>query len=174
MRYVAAFALAAVMAASTAVYAATSNAAAEPAKVTTASAAALGKLLDEAKLDYDKQDGGRLKLLYKFTDGRSQLVFLQPMSDIREVGVVEIYSPVMRLEGPATAALGKRLLEANGSQKLGYFGIEDVEGKPWVFCYHNLPTTGLTAKNLAATLITVAELADEMEKEQLGAAKDEF
>jgi hypothetical protein len=81
----------------------------------------------------------------------------------------------MRLEGGSVpAALGKRLLEATGSQKIAYFGVEDVEGKPWVFGYHNLPTAGLTSKPLAAVLITVAEIADEMEKEQLGSAKDEF
>jgi hypothetical protein len=114
-------------------------------------------------------------MLYEFTDGRSQLVFLTPMSDLREVGLVEIYSPVMRLEsGTVPAALGKRLLEATGSQKIAYFGIEDVEGKPWVFGYHNLPTSGLNPQALAAVLITVAEIADEMEKEQLGSAKDEF
>ena len=143
-------------------------------KKTTTTLDSLTKLLDQADLDYDLEDD-RIKMLYEFTDGRSQLVFLTPMSDLREVGLVEIYSPVMRLEsGTVPAALGKRLLEASGTQKIAYFGIEDVEGKPWVFGYHNLPTLGLNAKSLAAVLITVAEIADEMEKEQLGAAKDEF
>jgi hypothetical protein len=141
---------------------------------TSASSATLAKLLDDADLEYEKQDGDRLKLLSNFSDGRSHLVFLQPMTDIREVGAVEIYAPVMRLSGSPSAGLAKALLEANGTQKLGYFGIEEVEGKPWVFCYHNLPTQGLTSKSLAAVLITVAELADEMEKEQLGKDKDEF
>lgn len=141
---------------------------------TTASPALLAKLLGEADLEFEKDEGDRLKLVYRFSDGRSHLVFLQPMSDVREVGVVEIYAPVMRLSGSPSAGLSKALLEANGSQKLGYFGIEDVEGKPWVFCYHNLPTQGLTSKSLGAVLITVAELADEMEKEQLGKDKDEF
>jgi hypothetical protein len=150
-------------------------AAAEQARVTTTTAAMLGKLLEQADLDYEVEDGGRIKMLYEFTDGRSQLIFLQPLSDLREVGIVEVYSPVMRLEAATVpAALGTRLLEATGSQKIAYFGVEDVEGKPWVFCYHNMPTSGLTSKSLAAVLITVAEIADEMEKEQLGAAKDEF
>lgn len=142
-------------------------------KKTTTTLSSLERLLKEADLEYELDDD-RIEMLYKFTDGRSQLVFLTPMSDLREVGLVEIYSPVMRLEGNAPAALGNRLLEASGSQKIAYFGVEDVEGKPWVFCYHNLPTQGLTSKSLAAVLITVAEIADEMEKEQLGAAKDEF
>jgi hypothetical protein len=151
-----------------------SPAAAEEEKKTTTTLPSLTKLLDQADLDYEIEDD-RIKMLYEFTDGRSQLVFLTPMSDLREVGLVEIYSPVMRLEsGTVPAALGKRLLEATGSQKVAYFGIEDVEGKPWVFGYHNLPTNGLTPKSLAAILITVAEIADEMEKEQLGTAKDEF
>ena len=151
-----------------------SPAAAEEEKKTTTTLPSLTKLLDQADLDYEVEDD-RIKMLYEFTDGRSQLVFLTPMSDLREVGLVEIYSPVMRLEsGTVPAALGKRLLEATGSQKVAYFGIEDVEGKPWVFGYHNLPTHGLTPKALAAILITVAEIADEMEKEQLGSAKDEF
>jgi hypothetical protein len=143
-------------------------------KKTTTTLDSLGKLLKGADLEYEVEND-RIKMLYKFTDGRSQLVFLTPMSDLREVGLVEIYSPVMRLEGSAApAALANRLLEATGSQKVAYFGVEDVEGKPWVFAYHNLPTLGLTSKSLAAILITVAEIADEMEKEQLGAAKDEF
>jgi hypothetical protein len=166
-----ALALAALL--TTAAIASPAAAAAEEKKTTT-TVAALTKLLEQADLDYEVEDD-RIKLLYKFTDGRSQLVFLTPMSDLREVGLVEIYSPVMRLEsGTIPAALGKRLLEATGSQKIAYFGVEDVEGTPWVFGYHNLPTAGLTAKPLAAVLITVAEIADEMEKEQLGTAKDEF
>jgi hypothetical protein len=148
--------------------------AAQDEKKTTTTLDALGKLLKGADLEYEVEND-RIKMLYKFTDGRSQLIFLTPMTDLREVGLVEIYSPVMRLDGSAApAALGNRLLEATGSQKIAYFGVEDVEGKPWVFAYHNLPTPGLTSKSLAAILITVAEIADEMEKEQLGAAKDEF
>ena len=154
--------------------AALSPATAQDEKKTTTTLDSIAKLLDQADLDYEREDE-RIKMLYEFTDGRSQLVFLTPMSDLREVGLVEIYSPVMRLEsGTVPAALGKRLLEATGSQKIAYFGIEDVEGTPWVFGYHNLPTNGLNPKSLAAVLITVAEIADEMEKEQLGSAKDEF
>ena len=133
----------------------------------------LAKLLDKEKLTY-QQDDDKLRRTYSFTDGRSQQVFLQPQSDVREVGVVEIYSWVMEIKGNLTPALAKRLLEVNGEQKLGYFGVEEVEGKTYVFCYHNLPTEGLTSKALAATLISVAEMADEMEKEQLGASSDEY
>jgi hypothetical protein len=148
--------------------------AAEEESKTTTTIASIEKLLKDADLEYEVEDD-RIKMLYRFTDGRSQLIFLTPMSDLREVGLVEIYSPVMRLDGAtAPAALGNRLLEASGTQKIAYFGVEDVEGKPWVFAYHNLPTLGLSPKALAAVLITVAEIADEMEKEQLGAAKDEF
>lgn len=153
------------------------EAAARPtaAATTSTTIAQLTKLLDDADLEYDVEEGERIKLLYRFTDGRSQLVFLTPMSDLRDVGLVEIYSPVMRLESATVpAALGARLLEATGSQKVAYFGVEDVEGKPWVFCYHNLPSQGLAAKSLSAILLTVAEIADEMEKEQLGASQDEF
>jgi len=173
MRYLTVVAFAAALGAATALPASESHSPAEATK-TSASSSVLAKLLDEADLEYEKQEGDRLKLVYRFSDGRSHLVFMQPMSDVREVGAVEIYAPVMRLSGSPSAGLGKELLEANGTQKLGYFGIETVEGKPWVFCYHNLPTPGLTSKSLAAVLITVAELADEMEKEQLGKDKDEF
>ena len=140
---------------------------------TTATPAMLGKLLDKEKLTY-QQDEDRLRRTYSFTDGRSQQVFLQPQSDTREVGIVEIYSWVMEIKGNLTPALAKRLLEVNGEQKLGYFGTEEVEGKTYVFCYHNLPTEGLTSKSLAAALISVAEMADEMEKEQLGEKSDEY
>jgi hypothetical protein len=170
MRHLTAFAL---VVAATACAFAPAGAAEE--RTLTTTTAMLGKLLDQADLDYELDDDDRLRLLYKFSDGRSQLIFLTPMSDLREVGLVEIYSPVMRLDtATVPAALGTRLLEATGGQKIGYFGVEDVEGKPWVFCYHSLPTHGLSSKSLAAVLITVAEIADEMEKEQLGAAKDEF
>jgi len=140
---------------------------------TSTTPAMLTKLLDKEKLTY-QQDEDRLRRTYSFTDGRSQQVFLQPQSDVREVGVVEIYSWVMEVKGNLTPALAKRLLEVNGEQKLGYFGIEEVEGKTYVFCYHNLPTEGLSSKALAAALISVAEMADEMEKEQLGASSDEY
>ena len=143
----------------------------EPA--TTVTAASLAKLLDKEKLTY-QQDEDRIRRTYFFTDDRSQQIFLQPQSDVREVGVVEIYSWVMELKGNLSPALAKRLLEENGSQKLGYFGIEEVDGKQYIFCYHNLPTEGLTSKSLAATMISVAEMADEMEKEQLGEKSDEF
>ena len=140
---------------------------------TSTTAEMLGKLLDKEKLSYQK-DEDRLRRTYSFTDSRSQQVFLQPQSDMREVGIVEVYSWVMEVKGNLTPALAKRLLEVNGEQKLGYFGIEEVDGKTYVFCYHNLPTEGLTSKALAATLISVAEMADEMEKEQLGASSDEY
>ena len=173
MRHLTAFALVVAFAAVLAVPAVAQEP--ETPRATTTTAAALGKLLEEAGLDFESEENDRLRLLYKFTDGRSQLVFLQPLSDLREVGIVEIYSPVMRIEtATVPAALATRLLEATGGQKIAYFGIEDVDDKPWVFAYHNLPTTGLSSKSLAAVLITVAEIADEMEKEQLGAAKDEF
>ena len=146
---------------------------AEDDEKTSATPDMLGQLLDKEKLSFQK-DEDRLRRTYSFTDGRSQQVFLQPQSDTREVGVVEIYSWVMEIKGNLTPALAKRLLEVNGEQKLGYFGTEEVEGKTYVFCYHNLPTEGLTSKSLAAAHISVAEIADEMEKEQLGASSDEY
>ena len=147
--------------------------AAEEKEETTTTAGFLAKLLDKEKLTY-QQEEDRLRRTYSFTDDRSQQVFLQPQSDVRDVGVVEIYSWVMEVKGNLTPALAKRLLEVNGEQKLGYFGMEEVEGKTYVFCYHNLPTEGLSSKALAAALISVAEMADEMEKEQLGASSDEY
>ncbi|HEX6203495.1 MAG TPA: hypothetical protein VF100_10870 [Thermoanaerobaculia bacterium] len=135
----------------------------------------LAKLLDEAGLEYETRDGGRLRVIYEFDDGRSQLVSLQPQGEFEGVDVVEIYAPVMRLrEGTVPAVLGRRLLEENGRKKLTYFGVEEVEGTLMVFCYHNTPTAGLDAKTLAALLLGVATFADEMEKEQLGVGSDEF
>ena len=89
--------------------------------------------------------------------------------------VVEIYSGVLEMsdKNPLTLKVAQRLLEATGDQSMGYFGIEQVEGNPWVFCYHNLPTKGLTAVTLEKTARLVGELADEMEKELTG-GKDEF
>jgi hypothetical protein len=134
----------------------------------------LAKLLDQAGLTYERQDGGKLELLYRFDDDRSQLVYLQPQSDFQDVPVVEIYAPVMRVSGSVPAALGARLLAVNGERKLTYFGVEDVEGTLMVFCYHNTPTSGLDAKTLSTLVEAVAVFADEMEEEQLGAASDEF
>lgn len=140
-----------------------------------ATAPDLAKLLDEAGLEYETREGGRLRVLFEFDDGRSQLVSLQPQGEFEGVDVVEIYSRVMRLrEGTVPAVLGRRLLEENGRKKLTYFGVEEVEGTLMVFCYHNVPTAGLDSKTLAALLLGVASFADEMEKEQLGAASDEF
>ena len=156
-----------------ALLATTAAQAADKDEKTSATPAMLAKLLDKEKLTY-QQDDDRLRRTYSFTDGRSQQVFLQPQSDVRDVGIVEVYSWVMEIKGNLTPALAKRLLEVNGEQKLGYFGIEEVEKKTYVFCYHNLPTEGLTSKSLAAALISVAEMADEMEKEQLGASSDEY
>jgi hypothetical protein len=135
----------------------------------------LAKLLDRADVRYERVDGGGLKVLYDFDDGRSHLVFLQPQGDFEDVGVVEIYSPVMRLsDGTVPAPLARRLLETNGMRKLTYFGVELVEDTLMVFCYHNTPTRGLNAKTLSTLLLAVATFADEMEKEQLGVASDEF
>jgi hypothetical protein len=135
----------------------------------------LVELLDEAGLQYERQEGGKLKLLYRFDDGRSQLVFLVPQGEFEGVPVVEIYSPVMRLQGKTVpAALANRLLEVNGARKLTYFGVEAVGDGLVVFCYHNTPTTGLGSKALATLLLGVATFADEMEKEQLGAMSDEY
>ena len=135
----------------------------------------LAKLLEEAGLEYERRDNDGLKVLYEFDDGRSQLVVIQPQSDFEGIGVVEIYSPVMRLrDGTVPAALGNRLLEMNGRRKVTYFGVEDVEGTLMVFCYHNTPTEDLDAKTLSTLLLAVGTFADEMEKEQLGVASDEF
>lgn len=166
MRKLAAGWLAVVMAVVVVAAPATPAAAAEP---------DLAKLLDEAGIEYETREGGRLRVIYEFDDGRSQLVSLQPQGDFEGVDVVEIYAPVMRLrEGVVPAVLGKRLLEENGRKKLTYFGVEDVEGTLMVFCYHNTPTRGLDANTLSTLLLGVATFADEMEKEQLGVASDEF
>lgn len=140
-----------------------------------AAAPNLAKLLERADVLYERIDDGGLKVVYDFDDGRSHVVFLQPQGDYDDVGVVEIYSPVMRLsDGTVPAALGRRLLETNGMRKLTYFGVEQVEDTLMVFCYHNTPTERLDAKTLSTLLLAVATFADEMEKEQLGVASDEF
>lgn len=140
-----------------------------------AAAPDLAKLLERADVRYERIDDGGLKVLYDFDDGRSHLVFLQPQGEFEDVGVVEIYSPVMRLsDGTVPAALARRLLEMNGLRKLTYFGVEQVEDTLMVFCYHNTPTDRLDAKTLSTLLLAVATYADEMEKEQLGVASDEF
>jgi len=133
----------------------------------------LAKMLDQAGLDYHREED-HLRVTFRWNDNRSQAVVLQPQPDIDDVPVLEIYSGVMELdqEHPLTLKVAQRLLEATGDQSLGYFGIEDVEGRPWVFCYHNLPSKGLTPQVLERALRLVGELADEMEKEQTG--KDEF
>lgn len=139
------------------------------------STAQLEKLLERADLGYEKTDSGALRVLYEFDDGRSQLVFLMPQGQFDDVDVVEIYSPVMRLrDDTVPAVLGRRLLEMNGERKITYFGVEDVEGTLMVFCYHNTPSEKLDAKTLETLLLAVSTFADEMEKEQLGVASDEF
>lgn len=140
-----------------------------------AAAPDLTKLLDQAGIEYETREGGRLRVIYEFDDGRSQLVSLQPQGEFEGVEVLEIYAPVMRLrDGVVPAVLGRRLLDENGRKKLTYFGVEDVEGTLMVFCYHNTPTKGLDANTLSTLLLAVATFADEMEKEQLGASSDEF
>ena len=147
--------------------------AARPAEA--ASRADLARLLDRAEIEYEQTDNGALRVLYEFDDGRSHLVFLQPQGEFDDIDVVEIYSPVMRLrEGTVPAVLGRRLLELNGERKLTYFGVENVEGTLMVFCYHNVPSEKLDAKTLETLLLAVSTFADEMEKEQLGVASDEF
>lgn len=139
------------------------------------STAQLERLLERADLGYEKTDSGALRVLYEFDDGRSQLVFLMPQGQFDDVDVVEIYSPVMRLrDDTVPAVLGRRLLEMNGERKITYFGVEDVEGTLMVFCYHNTPSEKLDAKTLETLLLAVSTFADEMEKEQLGVASDEF
>jgi hypothetical protein len=140
------------------------------------------KLLNEANLEYQLLDNGACKLVIEFTDNRSQLVFLRPMDPLSGHDLVEIYSPVMEVRYPLEEKVARRLLNMTGSQKIGYFGIEDVEQgeseasgtKPTVFAYHNLPLAGLTDEVVSAVIHTVAEVADEMEMEQLGADSDEF
>jgi hypothetical protein len=141
---------------------------------TTTTVKQITDLLDKAGLEY-KKDGEELELLYRYTDDRHQTVYVRPLSDLEGVGILEIYSRVMQIpDGSFNAALGRRLLEESGTQKLGYFGIEDVEGTAWLFAYHDLPTAGLTSDSLSVALGAVAELADEMEKEQRGASSDEY
>ncbi|MBZ0113451.1 MAG: YbjN domain-containing protein [Thermoanaerobaculia bacterium] len=140
------------------------------------------KLLNDANLEYQLLDNGACKLVIEFTDGRSQLVFLRPMEPMNGQDLVEIYSPVMKIRYPLEEKVARRLLTSSGLQKIGYFGIEEVEQgeneasntQPTVFAYHNLPLTGLTGEVVNAVIHTVAEVADEMEKEQLGAGSDEY
>jgi len=132
-------------------------------------------MLGATAVPYERSESDTFKILISFDDGRSQLVFLQLLDPVREEVILELYSPVMRLSGEVVpAALGTRLLQASGSQKLGYYGVEEVDGTWTVFCYHNLPLSNLGATTLASVIKLVAEIADEMEKEQLGVASDEF
>src|SRR5262249_38498397 len=133
----------------------------------------LAKLLDQAGVEYHREED-HLRVTFRWNDNRSQAGVRQPQPDIDGGPVVEGYSGVLEIdqEHPLTQKVAQRLLEATGDQSLGYFGVEDVEGHPWVFCYQNLPTAGLQPKTLERIIRLVGELADEMEKEQTG--KDEF
>lgn len=140
------------------------------------------RLLNEAALEYQVLDSGACRMVIEFTDGRSQLIFVTPMEAIEGHELMEIYSPVMKVNFPIEEKLARRLLTATGNQKIGYFGVEDVEmgsaeaerQQSTVFAYHNLPIKGVTGDSLLMVLQTVAEFADEMEKEQLGASSDDY
>lgn len=135
---------------------------------------AIERLLYSADIDFERLDSGALKMVLSFTDGRSHLVFIKPLSKLRDEEAIEIYAPVMQLRELPSQELSHRLLLANGSFKIGYFGVEEVEGTLTVFAYHNLLLKGLRKDVLETVLWTVAEIADEMEKEQLGEDSDEY
>ncbi|HVS04326.1 MAG TPA: hypothetical protein VMT16_16295 [Thermoanaerobaculia bacterium] len=126
--------------------------------------ATLSSLLQRAGVEHEV-DGDRLHVVYRLESGRRQAVFLAPMAPLVDgVDVVEIYSPVQRLTADLPAAVAGQLLEANGTQKVAYFGVEEVEGAWWLLCYHNLPLDAITPKALAAVMQAVAAAADDMER----------
>ncbi len=140
------------------------------------------RLLNGAQFEYQVLESGACRMEIEFTDGRSQLIFVTPMEPLEGHQLIEVYSPVMQVDFPLEERLSRRLLTATGNQKIGYYGIEEVEmgdaeaerTQATVFAYHNLPVDGLSSDVLKTILLTVAELADEMEKEQLGASSDDY
>lgn len=109
---------------------------------------------------------------FNLADGRTQLVHLMPIGDLLGQTVVRVSTPVTEMPaGTIPAPVAEGLLLANGSFKVGSFGVvEDGARRVLVFS-HNMMLETLDSEEFRTVVATLANIGDEWEKKLGGGDK---
>ena len=83
---------------------------------------------DRAGLKVIEASDNLVVTAFTYPDGRSQRVFLAPVGQLSGLTIIDIWSPVMEVDGALDKDLANRLLKANGSHKVGYWALDDLAG----------------------------------------------
>lgn len=125
-------------------------------------------LLDAINKPYNIDNDGDYKLIVKFDDGRTQLLYVNSNTNTYgNMEIREVWSAALQSEDGLTYDQMKRLLTHNDSVKIGSWRIMKIGGKDTAVFAVQMPaeTDADTLKNV---IKAVSVTADEMEKEMLG------
>lgn len=102
---------------------------------------------------------------FNLPGGRSQVVHCMPVGDLGGQTVVQISTPVAELpSGFLPGEVADGLLKANGSFKIGSFGIVEGSGKKMLLLSHNLTLETLVPEEFRIVVMALAATGDEWER----------
>lgn len=86
--------------------------------------------LEDLKLNYEIGPRGDFKLIFEVEGGRTQLLFIQSeMESYAGTDIREIWSPIMKVQGPLEAGLANQLLEDSQDRKIGGWQVVNLGGE---------------------------------------------
>lgn len=125
------------------------------------------RLLDKADLKYEIDRDGDYKMINRFDNNRTQLVFVNSRTvRLGEMEIREIWSVGYVSDGVMPDEIVKDLLEANCKVKLGGWELRRFSGKE-AGVFRAQIAADTDELSLLMTLQAVSKTADDMEQEHL-------
>ncbi|HNX04253.1 MAG TPA: hypothetical protein PKI32_02055 [Opitutales bacterium] len=125
-------------------------------------------LLDAINKPYNIDSDGDYKLILRFDDSRSQLLYVNSNTNtFGNMEIREVWSPAVKADDGLTYDQMKRLLVHNDKVKIGAWRIMTMNGKDVAVYAVQMPAAS-DAETLKNVIQAVSVTADEMEKEMLG------
>ena len=123
--------------------------------------ARVDRALESLDFVYEIDDDGDYQLIFETVEGRSQTVWIHPMTDrLLDAEVREIFSIVNVYVGGVPGGLLPRLLEENAQFILGSWAIEET-----AILFVTKVRADASPAELEAALLATASTADELEAE---------
>lgn len=128
--------------------------------------------LEKLGYKYDVNSTGRIKLTFKVTDERTQLIFINSSTENYEnFEIREVWSPAYKSEGQLPRDVANRLLISSNDKKLGAWQVS-VSDNTYLAVFSVKIAANSDSESLKSTMQLVMRVADEMEKELTG--KDDY
>ncbi|RMF91904.1 MAG: hypothetical protein D6741_15525, partial [Planctomycetota bacterium] len=132
----------------------------------------IGKLLDEINWKYEVDSDGDYKLIFRFEDDRTQIVFVNSnTSKLGPLEIREVWAPSFRMGPNPRPADNQALLEANDKVKLGAWRVVKA-GDDYVAVFAIQIAADADRETLRTAVDAASVTADQMEQKY--SQEDEF